>query len=311
MHGPIASLNGDIIPASRAAVSVADMGLVHGVAVSEVLRTFRHRPFRASDHIKRFHASANAVGITVPVNAAELSDTLDTVVAHNSTQLDARDDLGVTVFASAGLNATYVGQSIAADTPATLCVHTFPLPFELWAEATVTGLHLATSLVPALPPECVPPAVKSRSRMHWHLADRDVRARHPRARALLLNQSGEVTETATANIFAVNDDVIRTPPDEVVLAGVSRTVVRELASSLGMEFETSPLKLEDLLAADEVFTSSTPYCLLPVSKVNETGIGNECPGPMVRRLWRAWSEMVQLDFIEQARTADSWRSREN
>ena len=52
---------------------------------------------------------------------------------------------------------------------------TFPLPFELWAEKYTTGQHLVTPSVRHLPPECLDPKIKARSRMHWYLADEQAR----------------------------------------------------------------------------------------------------------------------------------------
>ncbi len=48
---PIAYLNGDYIPLSEARISIFDQGLVHGAGVSEMLRTFRHLPFRVDLHL--------------------------------------------------------------------------------------------------------------------------------------------------------------------------------------------------------------------------------------------------------------------
>jgi branched-chain amino acid aminotransferase len=50
-----------------------------------------------------------------------------------------------------------------------------------------------------------------------------------------------------------------------------------------------------------VLLSATSVCTLPVVKLDGRPIGSGRPGPMFARLMRAWSEMVGLDIVEQAR----------
>jgi branched-chain amino acid aminotransferase len=51
--------------------------------------------------------------------------------------------------------------------------------------------------------------------------------------------------------------------------------------------------------ADEAFLASTPYCLMPVTKINGVPVGDGKPGPLFRRLISAWSELVGLDIQAQ------------
>ena len=53
--------------------------------------------------------------------------------------------------------------------------------------------------------------------------------------------------------------------------------------------------------ADEAFTATTPYCLMPVTKINGAPIGDGRPGPVWRRLLSAWSELVGVDIERQIR----------
>ena len=57
----------------------------------------------------------------------------------------------------------------------------------------------------------------------------------------------------------------------------------------------------DVYTADEAFLCSTPYCILPVGKVDGRQIGNEVPGNITNQLLAAWSEKVGLDIVDQLR----------
>ncbi len=172
---PIAWINGEYKPLAETALHVFDKGIVHGAAVTEMLRTFRHQPFRVEQHLDRLYAGIDAVGFEVFVTKSELGAILKTVVAHNAALIPASLDLGIIVFATAGTNLTYVGMMGDCE-PSTVCVHTFPLPFELWAEKATSGQNLVIPKVRAIPPECLDPRIKHRSRLHWILADEEARA---------------------------------------------------------------------------------------------------------------------------------------
>jgi branched-chain amino acid aminotransferase len=75
--------------------------------------------------------------------------------------------------------------------------------------------------------------------------------------------------------------------------------VIELAAKLGIPFAERDLQVYNVLNADEAFTSTTPYCILPVTKVNGVPIASGRPGPIYRRLLAAWSEQVGVDIERQ------------
>ena len=64
-----------------------------------------------------------------------------------------------------------------------------------------------------------------------------------------------------------------------------------------MEEELQPY---DLYTADEAFFASTPFCVLPVTTVDNRTIGDGKPGPVSQQILAAWSEKVGLDIVDQA-----------
>lgn len=299
MTTPIAYLNGRLVPIDEARLHVFDLGIVGGTSVSEMVRTFRHIPFRLDEHLDRLGQSLQAVGIDPGLTWTEFREISDQVVSNNSQLIPAHHDLGLILFVTAGLNPTYVGRQQAARP--TVCVHTFRLPFELWAEAYETGLHLVTVKTRGIPEDVIDPRIKHRSRLHWHLAAQEARQIDRQAMALLSDGNGHLTETAAGNICLVDGTSIITPREQV-LNGVSRGFVAELAGPLGFEFIQAAVSPTDLLHATEAFLTSTPHCLLPVTRFNQQPVGTGCPGPVYQRLLDAWSEAVGLNIAEQMRT---------
>ena len=300
----IAWLNGEIIPAQNAAVPVYDLGVVAGASVTEMIRTFNHRPFRVEDHLERLQNSLDIMGFQAQFERDELQQAINTVVEQNTAALESSDDLGVVVFVTGGRNLTYLGAAaIAQAGHGTACVHSFRLPFDFWASKYGSGQKLATGNVAAIPTDAINPQAKHRNRLHWYLADREVRAKNPGAAVLMLDADGFVTETSAGNFFLFDGKTIRTPPAEQVLGGISQSVLRELADPQGLEWIAEPITLADIAVADEAWTTSTPYCLLPVTEFNGQPIGTGSPGPAFHDLIGAWSNSVNLDIVAQARAS--------
>ncbi len=300
MSEPLVYLNGRMVPASQASLAIYDAGVVQGATVSEMTRTFGHRPFRLDDHLERLERSLSYSGFETGLSAAELSRISHELVEHNAKLIGANDDLELIHFVTAGPYATYAGMAAASlRAGPTVCIHTFPLPFSLWAEKLRSGAHVMTPAVRQVPAECVDPQVKCRSRMHYYLADQEVRRVDPAAIALLLDLAGNVTETNGANFLIVERGTIVSPPRETTLPGISRQTVVELAAELGIPFVERQLSVDQVANANEALLTSTPYCLLPVTKFNGSAIGDGRPAPVFKQLLAAWSNLVGLDIRQQ------------
>ena len=297
---PQVFLNGEMLPASQAHLTVYDAGVVLGATVTELVRTFRKEPFRLDDHLRRLSQSLHFVGFDIGMSMEELGRIVRQLVAHNAALLGPEDELGVVIFVTAGEYPTYAGGAAGSvRTTPTLCVHTFPLPFELWAEKLLSGIHLVTPSIRHVPPQCYDPKMKCRSRMHYYLADQQARLVDRDAAALLLDLDGNVTETGAANFLMVEDGTVVSPSLRNTLSGVSRATVIELAAKLGIPFAVRDFQVFDAVNADEAFLASTPYCLMSVTKINGTRVGTGKPGAIYGQLVKAWSELVGLDVVQQ------------
>jgi branched-subunit amino acid aminotransferase/4-amino-4-deoxychorismate lyase len=298
MPGPLAYFNGSFMPQSDAVLPLNDAGFVQGATVTDLCRTFRLRLFRWADHLRRFRRSCDAARISQPLTDDELTSIAERLVEHNKAFLGSEGDLAVVVFATPGTIGYYLGDSGGAgDASPTLGMHTFPLPFGRYRRLFEQGATLAIPTVRQVPPACIDPRIKQRSRLHWWLADRDVHARMPAASALLLDEHGHIAETAAANFLIVKDGVVVSPPASAILGGISLRVTRELCEKLSIGFAERPLTVPDCLAADEALLTSTPYGLAPVRQLEHHTY--PAPGPVAARLMVAWSEVAGLDIGRQ------------
>lgn len=85
--------------------------------------------------------------------------------------------------------------------------------------------------------------------------------------ALFVDPSGQLLEGATSNLFALIDDRLITPPaDSLVLDGIMRRQVIATAAELGILVVERPLRLQELLQADEAFLTNSLIEVLPVAQ---------------------------------------------
>lgn len=300
MSEPLVYLNGSFLPAAQAKLNIYDLGIVLGATLTEMTRSFCHRPYRAQEHVQRLYRSLKFAGIQPPISAQELLEHTLNLVQANTALLRPHEDLGIVHFVTPGENALYAGSAGAAGALSpTVCIHSFPLRFELWRHLFTEGAHVVTPSIRHIPPQCLEPKMKNRSRLHWWLADRQSQQVDPRAISLLLDLEGNVTECAGSNFVIVRGNRITSPSRRNILWGESLETVRLLAAEIGMEFEERDFQPYDVVNADEAWLTTTPYCLAPCTRINGVAIGDGRPGPRHAAMLKAWSALVGMDIEAQ------------
>jgi branched-chain amino acid aminotransferase len=156
-------------------------------------------------------------------------------------------------------------------------------------EKRTQGLDLVTVSQRRPPPDVLDPRVKSLNYLNNALAKGEARRRGA-DEALLLNQQGLVAEAAVANVFAVRDGVLLTPPGtDGALEGINRATFLELARELGIPAAERSLGRFDLFAADEAFvTGSGVGGLVPVRSLDGERVGAGGSGRLLQRLRAAF-----------------------
>ncbi len=290
----IAYVNGEIVPESRAAVSINDVGFLYGDAVFDTTRTFNGVVFRLGEHLDRFYNSLKYMRIDPGMTKREMADITMRVLEHNLTLRGANEDYWVSQRVSRG---TRTPEGLSGPTVVIEC---FPLPLRARAHLYRDGLQLVTPSIRRTPPESQSPRAKVHNYVNIVQADLEVKAQNSDASALMLDVNGNLCEGMGANIFLVRDGEIYTPREQYILAGISRSVAVELAHELAIPVHETDLDLYDAYTADEIFVTSTSYCICPVASVNgSTPSDGGIPGPVTGRLMDAYSGLVGMDFASQ------------
>jgi para-aminobenzoate synthetase / 4-amino-4-deoxychorismate lyase len=101
---------------------------------------------------------------------------------------------------------------------------------------------------------------------------------------LITDETGELLETDRANVFAVIDGVLLTPPaDGRLLPGTTRAAVMRAARARAIKVGQKPLTLDQLTAATEVFVTNAVVGVLPVTAIDGCP-ATWVPGPVTASL---------------------------
>jgi branched-chain amino acid aminotransferase len=111
--------------------------------------------------------------------------------------------------------------------------------------------------------------------------------------AIFVAPTGEIREATAANVFAVRDNVLVTPPKtDAILHGVTRDFVLDGLERLGLPWEERHLTVEELAASDEVFVSSTAVDILGVTRLNDAPVGSGEVGPVTQQLYEQFRQAI-------------------
>ncbi len=281
------TINGRLIPAETATVSVYDSGFMLGVGLFETFRSYDGRPFRTRRHLQRLIRSAQTLGWSVLPDLQALEHDVEQVIRACGPG-DARVRLTVT---TGSLHAS-------PEQPPQLTVVASAAPAERYPpELYARGVTLALSKYRQNPTD---PTTGHKTTSYFaRLAS--LREAHATGafEALWLTLDELVAEAAMSSVFAVLDEVLVTPPlDTPVLPGITRAAVLELAGELEIPTREQTLTLTELLGADEVFLTSSMAEIVPVVRIERQPIANEQVGELTRRLAVAYGELIDRERDE-------------
>ena len=293
-------INGELVPESEAKISVFDVGRLYGATFYESIRTFQHEFFKLDEHLARLEASLGYAGLSDLVSRRQVLEAIHKVYDANIHLTAEEDDTWVCVEVTPGDSFPMPLKKQVSQTP-TVIAYSSELPHHTYVRDYTEGKHVVTSHFRNIPPQCFEQRCKNRSRLPHFLSKLSASRLDPDAFALLLDTDGFITEGSGANIFFASGGVLQTPTTRNILNSISRQTVIELAGELGIGVVEKDLTLYEAYNAEEAFWTTTSYCILPISAIDGRKVGGSYPGPCAAQLLDAWSKMVGVDIVGQAR----------
>lgn len=281
-------LNGAFLPAESAVVPVDDPAFLYGEGVYETVLIRKGRfPFW-EEHWTRLCASADAIGLRVPLTFGEATRILEELVRRN----DLADAVGRVQLSGAGVAPTAAGGNgrrvRGPLAPRAVLVRLSPAP-QLSPDEIVRGWKVVLS---RLPYAAFLPNVKHTSRVANVLARREAEAAGAQE-AILQDRRGVLLEGTRSNLFFFRDDVLYTPARECgILSGVTREKVLAVARREGLTVNEGVHGAADLRGADEAFLTFTSAGVMPVTDVDGRPVGGGRIGPRTRAVRLSYERLL-------------------
>ena len=276
----LANMNGEITPLSEAKIPALDRGFLFGDAVYEVMWVNQGKMWLEEEHFTRLERSLNLIriqGVDLVTLAARVYET---------------------IAAGKFKNAIVYIQITRGAAPRS---HAFPKdvkPFEFlfvqefndpYAEMREKGIHLL-----------------SRPDIRWEHCD--IKSTNLLANVLAIQESkeagcqevlfylkdGTITESAHSSLFGVLDGILYTSPSsDLILPGITRNHLLNLIAKDGIPIREKSLQMEQLGQISELFITGTTSGVLPVVAVDKKNIGDGKPGPITRKIEKAYWDSVK------------------
>jgi branched-chain amino acid aminotransferase len=300
--GRVVYFNGEFVPESEAKISIYDSALMFGDMVFEMTRSFNGIQFKLREHIDRLFVGLSILRIPMELSKSQLEEACLETIEKNQKFFSPDDEHRLMIDVSRGLLGIYQGiEGLRKGT--NVVIADFPLRWTVagMSELFDIGINAVITSQRAIPASLMDPKIKNRSRLFYLMANIEAsQVEGNRNWALLLDTDGFIAEGTGDNFFIIKDNKVVTPEGRNILRGISRQyVMEELCPQLGLKVEERNIEPYDVYTADEAFMTGTPFCMLPVTSLNGTAIGNGKVGTMFSTLLNKWSENTSLDIAKQ------------
>jgi len=270
----LCNLDGVILDAAEARISVLDRGFLFGDSIYEVLRTHGPVPFAWPEHLGRLRASATGLRLELDLDDAGL---MRRVAATLAAAGDGDHYVRIVVTRGTG-TAPNIDLGYAPGPP---CWVILVRPL-----TAMSGMPSRLCVVDRLRVDrrALDPALKSGNYLNNVLGLAEAKQAGA-TDSVFLNAAGFVTEASTSNIFLVRGGRLSTPPLTAgILAGVTRALLIAFCRDRGIQVDEQDLTEADLRNADELFLTSTLRDIGPVTHLDGKALHGGGPGPFTRGL---------------------------
>lgn len=281
-------LNNKLVPSTEAKISVFDHGFLYGDGIYETLRVYENVVFMFDEHLQRLYRSASLIGLNIPKSFSDIK-----IAVYETLQANKLSEAYIRITISRGEGPIGLDPDLCKEPTFVVMATEFKSYPKSFYE---NGIKLIIANTKRNLKEALNPQIKSLNFLNNILAK--IEAKEADAyEAIMLNESGYLTEGTISNIFFILDGILCTPSIECgILDGITRSIALDLAIKNGLEVKEGFFKPEDLYHASEVFITNTTMEIMPVGRIDNT---NYKVGNISRMLLKKYREEVRAYVKEK------------
>lgn len=278
----IVYFNGEFMQKEAVKISPDDRGFLLGDGAYEVMRSYNGVFFKVREHISRVGKSLEQLRIQNPFKG-DIKAIAEKLLRDNRLQdKDATFYIQVTRGAAPRQHA-FPDEALSPTVYAAVSAFQPPLekrekgvkvvlePDIRWGRCDIKSIALLPNVLACQ------------------------RAKEQQAEEAILVRDGVITEGSHSNFGAIFSNQFYTYPDtNSILAGITRQVVLEICSNLGISVNESPIPVDRLKEADELLFTGSTLEIFPVVQVDDWKVGDGTPGPITKKLQREYTKLTRL-----------------
>jgi branched-chain amino acid aminotransferase len=280
--------NGKLMDRQSASLSLQDRGVLYGDGLFETFRVEKGTPMFEEAHLDRLGEGARLLRFAQVPEPEKLKRGIRELLQANQVRSGY---LRITLTRGIG----GFGQPLRRLTDISVWMEAREHPLDLsryeqGVRAVVTSIRRN--------PYSPLTRVKSLNYLESVLA-RDEAAEAGVEEGIFRTVDGDVSETASANLFLVQDGCVVTPDvSRGVLPGIVRSWVLDTCTQRGWAWKTRAVSVEELVKADEAFLTNSTWGPFPLVAVDGQSIGSGKPGPVTREWISRWRMVAAGDLAE-------------
>ena len=281
-----AFIEGKYFPIAEARIPILDSGFYRSDLTYDVVAVWKGKFFRLDDHLKRFKNGYTQLRMNPKISLVQMREILFECVRRTGIR-----NAYVEMILSRGIDED--GSRDPRRFRNCFYAHAVPYMWIVKPEDQKVGIHLVIAeKTVRIPPDAVDPTVKN---FHWGDLVRGIYEAYDRGgyTVVLPDAEGNITEGPGFNVFIYYRGSLLTP-ERGVLKGITRQTMIDLAVEQDIPVRLDMFGADVLMAAEEVFLTSTAGGVMPVTLVNGRTIGDGKPGKITtliqKRYWEAHDE---------------------
>jgi len=288
---PYVWIDGTLYPKSEAKISVWDHGLLYGDGCFEGIRIYKGKIFKARQHMNRIYRNAERLMIKMPWSPDETI-----ALMRECIEVNGLSDGYIRLIFTRGIGTLGLDPR-KCPVPSLICIadQIALYPPELYTN----GMGVIIAKRPRTPTACLDPTLKSLNYLNNILAKCEA-IDAGCLEAIMLSTDGYVGECTGDNLFIVKNGELFTSPLEVgMLDGITREfVMKTLCPACGIKVSERKLRVEDVLAADEIFLTGSAAEIIAVTQVDDKKISTG-EGAVTKKLRLKFREIVTSDAVPE------------
>ena len=218
------------------------------IVIYEVIRIINQKPLFLEDHLERFFRSILLKNLKVDLSFDEIKSNLQSVIKVNNLS-----EGNLRFLFTFSENDTLKWDFIVHQVPHYYCT----------AQEYENGITAILITAERKDPNAKIQNLSLQDRVKTELL------RENAYEALLVNSQGWLTEGSKSNLFLIKNDTLYTCPQSLVLPGITRKKVNQLANKLQIELIEEAMSADKLSSIDALFIAGTSPKILPIRFIGE------------------------------------------